>query len=115
MTVSRPFMICHVISSVKGGVVFTETTACQLDKYPVSKQTAGVIEIRPRVTKSLWLNNDMNKHALVVYLQLSHKKQDNNFKVWPNHSKSLLCQKQSVIPSENVLQSLVLHWCNVTM
>lgn len=49
-------MICHLISTVKGVVLFIQTTAaCQLDKYLVSKRTGDVIEIRPRVAVSVTL------------------------------------------------------------
>ena len=44
-------MICHLIRSVEGIILFIQTTARPIDKYPVSKRMADVTEIRPRVAK----------------------------------------------------------------
>lgn len=42
MTAPLSVMISHVIGSLKGVAPSIQTTACQLDKYPVCERTADV-------------------------------------------------------------------------
>lgn len=60
LTTSKSFMSCHLISFVKGVVLFVQTTA---DKYPVLKVT--VVKIRTGVVKSLRLYKET--HSLCLH------------------------------------------------